>query len=266
MRTAIKVVMMLLISLGVMALYSSPLQAFTGKGGEGCSEGTCSDCHSLNVKEASGLLEGFVEKVDQVDFSEVPGLWVVHAESKGRKGLLYMDFSKKYVISGQILKISNRENITRKKINELVKVDPAVIPLSDALLLGRREAKHRVIVFTDPQCPYCKKLHPELVKAVEMDPDVAFFLKLYPLVSIHPDSARISRSIVCSKSIEMLEDSFSGKPTPDPTCETDAVENTRKLAKELGINSTPTMILPDGRVATGVMKAEDILKLIYKKD
>jgi len=261
MRAAVRVATLIIIFLGIAALHPVLLQAFTG---EGCSEGACSDCHSLKVDEASKLLHGVVEKVDQVEFSEVPGLWVVHARDKGRKGLVYIDFSKEYLISGQVIKISNRQNITRKKFSESVRVDPAVIPISDALVLGRRKAKHQVIVFTDPQCPFCKKLHPELVRAVKMDPEVAFFIKLYPLLSIHPDSGRISRSIACSRSIDVLEDSFAGRPVPDPVCETDIVEKNRNLASKLGINSTPTMVLSDGRVTTGAMTAEEILKLIYK--
>ena len=238
----------------------TPALAFTG---EGCAEGACSDCHSLSRQEASQLLKGMVQTVKSVEFSEVPGLWVAHVVDREREGLVYIDFSKKYVISGQVLHIANRENVTKAKMREFVRVDPTVIPLSDALLIGRKDAEKKVIVFTDPQCPYCKKLHSELKKVVQKDGNIAFLVKLFPLISIHPDSARISKSIVCSKSIKMLEDSFADKPVPDPVCETDIVEKNRALAKALGIRSTPTMVLPDGRVAAGAMGADEIIKLIY---
>ncbi len=245
----------------VIALWTPlPTHAITG---EGCAEGACSDCHSLNKQEASELLKGMVQRVDSVEFSEVPGLWVAHVVDREREGLVYIDFSKKYVISGQVLQIANRKNITKVKLRELGRVDPTLIPLSDTLLIGSRDAEKKVIVFTDPQCPYCEKLHPELKKVVQKDGNIAFLIKLFPLISIHPDSARISRSIACSKSIKMLEDSFAGKPIPDPVCETDIVERNRALAAALGIRSTPTMVRPDGRVTTGAMKADEIIKLIY---
>ena len=41
------------------------------------------------------------------------------------------------------------------KIN---KVDVSQIPVKDALVVGRKDAKTKVIVFTDPECPYCQKL------------------------------------------------------------------------------------------------------------
>jgi thiol:disulfide interchange protein DsbC len=85
---------------------------------------------------------------------------------------------------------------------------------------------------------------------------------MMPLASLHPDSPRIARAILCTGSLQLLENSFAGKKIPDPTCESDAVDRTIKLARELGIGSTPTLILPDGRVAPGYREAEEILKLL----
>jgi len=231
-------------------------------GGGGCGEGECRDCHGMKKETATKLLEGLVDSVESVDFAEVPGLYVVGVESKGKKHIVYIDFSEAFVIAGNVVRIADRSNITRKKLMELRRVDLTTVPLDDAVVLGNPAAAKKAFVFTDPQCPYCKKLHPELQKVVETDPDIVFFIKLFPLVKLHPDSVRISRSVLCANSLEMLEDSFIGKPIPDPTCDTDAIDRTIELARELGISSTPTVILPDGRVSPGYKKAEDILKLI----
>ena len=103
--------------------------------------------------------------------------------------------------------------------------------------------------------------HRELKKAVEKNPDVAFYLKLFPLKS-HPDAYRISKSVICSGSMELLEASFEGKDIPDPSCETDAVDRTLSLVSELGIRSTPTLVLPDGRILSGFKPADKILELV----
>ena len=231
-------------------------------GGGGCGEGECSSCHELTVEDAAKILGGIVDKVDRVDFSEVPGLYSVEVKSKGKKYLIYVDFSEKYIISGNVIRIADRSNRTREEMINMRRIDPSIIPIDDALVIGNPGAKKKIIVFTDPQCPYCKRLHPELRKTVKADPDIVFFIKLYPLKKVHPDSYRIAQAIVCEESIDLLEASFAGKKIPDPKCKSDVVDKTIELARKLGITSTPTMVLPDGRLAPGFMPSEEILRLI----
>jgi thiol:disulfide interchange protein DsbC len=59
----------------------------------------------------------------------------------------------------------------------------------------------------------------------------------------------------------MLDDAYAGKELPAPSCESDAVDETMKLADRLKIEGTPTMILPDGRMISGYMEAEALLAL-----
>ena len=61
--------------------------------GEGCGAGDCKDCHQLTREEAAGILKGVAGEVVDVKFSEVPGLWVVDIDQKGKKIPIYLDFS-----------------------------------------------------------------------------------------------------------------------------------------------------------------------------
>ena len=235
-------------------------------GEAGCGEGQCADCHFIEIQETKEILKDLVKEVHGVDFSEVPGLFIVDATgNNGKRGMLYMDFSKSYVIAGNFLSIADKKNISQREMIRLRRVDLTTIPLTDSLVIGNPGAPKKLILFTDPQCPYCEKLHPELKKVVEADPDVVFFIKMMPLVKLHPEAYRISKAILCEESLRLLEDSFAGKPIPEPTCESDAVDRTLKLAQDLGIGSTPTIILPDGRLAPGYRTAEAILELLKEK-
>jgi len=230
-------------------------------GDAGCGAGSCRDCHSLQREEAQSLLGGFGDRIGKIEEAEVPGLWLVEVEKQGKIFPVFVDFSKQYLITGDVMRLEDRENVTRKAYFERNPVDLARIPLDDALLLGKADAKTKAIVFTDPECPYCKKMHEELSQVVEKRPDIAFLIKLYPL-KMHPNAYPKSKSIVCSKSLEMLEDSFAGKPVPTLPCEAPAVDETIRLAAELGVTSTPTLILPNGHLKPGFRKAEDIIKLL----
>jgi thiol:disulfide interchange protein DsbC len=102
-------------------------------------------------------------------------------------------------------------------------------------------------------------------KIVEENTDIAFYIKMYPLTSIHSDAYRKSKTIVCEKSLKLLEEAFNGKTLPDPSCETDLIDRNIKLAQKLGINGTPAIVLPDGRLVSGAMQAEDLVKLIKSR-
>lgn len=251
-----------------------PTFAFGMEGG--CGAGKCSDCHSLNQEEAAKLLTG-VDRVLKVEFAEVPGLWAIEAEKDGQKFPLYVDFSKSYVFAGNVIRLSDGQDLTQQRLAKInggaqakptppSKIDFSRIPLQDAILLGKSDARTKVVVFTDPECPFCKKLHVELKEVVRADPEIAFYIVLYPLIKLHPNSYGIAKTVVCSPNpLELLEASFSGAPVTPSACPTTKIDENLALAQVLGIASTPTLILSDGTVLPGFKKAPDLLKLLGSK-
>lgn len=231
---------------------------------DGCGTGTCNSCHSLDAKEAGKILGGLVDKVNRVEFAEVPGMWLVEVEKGSNKLPIYIDFSKKYVLTGSVIRLADRGDVTQERHARMNRIDTKRIPLDDALLLGSKTAKTRVVVFTDPECPYCKQLHGELQEVVRRDPDIAFLIKMFPL-KMHPNAYTTAKSIVCAKSLEFLELSFAGKPVPPPLCSTKVVDQTLALVGDLGIQSTPTLVLPNGLVMPGFKTADELLRRIREE-
>jgi thiol:disulfide interchange protein DsbC len=246
---------------GLFLAGTVPAAAFTA---DGCGTGTCASCHSLDQKEAVKILDGLVDRVIKVEFAEVPGMWLVEVEKGPNKLPVYIDFSKKYVFSGSVIRLADRGDLTQERHARMNKVDMARIPLDDALLLGSKTARIKVVVFTDPECPFCKQLHDELKKVVQLDPGIAFLIKLYPL-PMHPNAYGKAKSIVCARSLALLEASFADRPLPPPTCDTKVVDQTLALAPPLGIQSTPTLVLPNGLVLPGFKRADELIKRIRQE-
>jgi thiol:disulfide interchange protein DsbC len=113
----------------------------------------CSKCHTLKKEEADTLLKIFNKniKVLSVSRSKAKYLYEISYESDGKKGLVYIDLPKKHLISGSLLDLQSRKNITQDKLSELNKVNVSQIPLKDALVIGDKNAKQKVIVFDDPE-------------------------------------------------------------------------------------------------------------------
>jgi len=112
----------------------------------------CSKCHQITDADATTLLKEIIPdvKILEIRPALVKGLWEIAIESRGQKGIVYVDFSRKNIISGSILDIKTKANLTQERSSELNKVDVSQIPLDDALVLGDKDAKYRVIVFDDP--------------------------------------------------------------------------------------------------------------------
>ena len=189
------------------------------------------------------------------------GVWEVDVVRDGKTYPLYLDYSLKYLFNGQFIRLSDMANLTGLRYQDLNRVDVASIPVQDAIRIGSKEAKKTVIVLSDPTCPYCVKLHGEIKKAAAKDPDVAFLVMPYPRNANDKATYQKCLAVVCSKSEKMLDDAFTGKELPAPSCKSDAVDETIRLAERLKIEGTPSMILPDGRLVSGYMEADALLAL-----
>ncbi|ACH38553.1 protein disulfide bond isomerase, DsbC/DsbG-like, one heme-binding site [Citrifermentans bemidjiense Bem] len=236
-----------------------PVFAMSG----GCG-GECASCHSITLQEAGSLLKG-IGVVKDVKPAEVRGLYEVTFEQQGNSGVAYVDYSKKYIIAGQAFDIASRQPVgaNAPAAKQQERLDPKTLSSNDALVMGNPKGKKKLFVFTDPECPYCAKAHGELKKLAALEPDLAIYIKLFPL-KMHPNAYDKSRVILAAKSLELLENSFAGKALPAATEATPKkpVDETIRFAAAAGINSTPTLVLPDGRVLPGFKDAATMQKLL----
>jgi len=255
----------LFLVLSIFTLHA-PLKDVRALSPTGC-EMDCQKCHSISSQDVRGILQNMKipqAEILQIQLSPVKGLWEITIVDKGKKGLFYLDFSKKYILRGPIFEIKSGADKTLEhlaKIPESKKVDFSRIPLENALVMGNSKATYKAAVFTDPDCPYCGTLHQEMEKAVQERKDIAFYIILFPL-RIHKEAYWKSQSILCYKSLKMLEDAFLHKPIPKPICDSKEIDANIKLAESLGITGTPTLVLADGKVYTGTIPAKQLIDLI----
>jgi len=238
---------------------ADPAAAFQKEAG---AAKVCSECHKLTTAEAGKILGKVVDNVVAVVQGPFPGIWEVDVSRDGRTYPLYMDYSLKYLFNGKFIRVADMRNITEMRYQDLNRVDVSSIPLENAIVVGNRSATRKIVVLTDPTCPYCVKLHGEIKKAAAKEADTAFYVMPYPRNARDKATYRKCLSVVCAKSVKLLDDAYAGKELPAPSCRSDAVDETMKLAGRLKIRGTPTMILPDGRMVSGFMEADAVLALL----
>jgi thiol:disulfide interchange protein DsbC len=185
-------------------------------------------------------------------------------------GIVYLDFSKKYLIVGNVIDIVEKKSLTESAMEEQRQIDINKISIKDALIMGNKSGAKKLYIFSDPECPYCYKLHQELEKLIKEDKQVVAYIILFGL-DIHPNAQWKSESIICKskenmeEALKMLEMSLQGKELPKINCGKNYADSNKKQANSLGISGTPTIVLPSGKVISGYRTKDDLKKLLNSK-
>ena len=157
-------------------------------------------------------------KFQSVKNTPIPGIYEV---VMGRN-VAYVGEDGRYFIFGHLFDMETQTDLTEDVAQENVKIDFATLPLQQAIKTVKGDGKRIVAVFSDPDCPYCKKLEQELAKIN----NVTIYTFLFPLGDLHPDAKDKADAIWCAKdksaawSSYMLSNKLLAK-TPGceaPTC------------------------------------------------
>lgn len=222
--------------------------------------GDCYSCHSLSVKEATGLTKSLGVTVKAVTPSHIKGLFEVQAVRDSKEGIVFVDFAKKYLMQGVMVAIDdvNAEQHPKPSQQDV----PALLKMN-SVLLGNPEASTQIFVFSDPDCAFCRQMHDELLQLIA-DKDIAVYIKPYPLGN-HLEAFDKARSILEANSLEVLNKAFAGEPIPPPKDpkSKEAVDDIIALAKALGIKGTPAFLLPKGKIEVGFRSAAELRKIIF---
>ena len=227
-------------------------------------------CDTISQSEIRDVLKNINANnaaVLYIKESPLAGICEVAIDRGGQPAIFYFDIAKTHLIFGNLVEMKTMTNCTAQSTREIQdkkRIDISKISLTAALVLGDLKAEKKVIIFTDPDCPYCSELHKVMKQISDKRKDIAFYIKMYPL-EFHKDAYWKSKSIVCNNSLQLLQDCFDKKEIVKTDCKTEEVDNTLKLAKSLGITGTPAIILPDGRLRIGTMPEAELTKLIDGK-
>jgi thiol:disulfide interchange protein DsbC len=169
--------------------------------------------------------------------------------------VVYVDGKANYLIVGDLVDLNKKESLTEARMKELMRTDFSKLPFEHAFKLVRGDGSRKVAVFSDPDCPFCKKLEMEVINRLD---NVTVYTFLLPLTSLHPDAPRKASLVWCSADRQktwwswMLE----GKPLEgEAKCET-PLDQIAALARQLDINGTPAIVFENGDIVPGAISKE----------
>ena len=109
------------------------------------------------------------------------------------KTVVYTDAQADYMLVGDFIDVKNRKSLTDERNAELSAVEFDSLPFDKAIKEVRGNGQLKIAVFSDPDCPYCKRLEHEFEKMT----DITIYNFMMPLASLHPDAARKAEQIWC---------------------------------------------------------------------
>ena len=220
-------------------------------------------CSTLAVADEASLKKAVEAaypkfKIDKVTKTPYPGLYEIFMGGQ----IIYADEKLTFLIAeGRLVDPNTKKDITGERLEELTKIDFSSLPLEQAIKVVKGNGSRKLVVFSDVDCPYCKRLERNELSNIT---DVTIYTFLYPIEQLHPDAANKSKLIWCAKDrVQAWEDWILRDRLPNVagTCEV-PLEKVGQLARRVGVNSTPTLFFADGKRMLGAQQYKEIDRML----
>lgn len=191
-------------------------------------------------------------KVKAVSEAPLPGLLQVFTD----KGLFFSSKDGQYFIEGNIYDLNKKVLVNDEQMRPYIQQQVAASK-DDTIEFKAADEKFVVNVFTDPSCGYCRKLHNEMQDYNDAGITVRYLA--FPRGGLSSETYLQMQHIWCSKdNRSAMSAAKDGKDIKPAMC-SNPVQAQYEMGQSFGINGTPAIILPSGRLIPGYQPVEALL-------
>ena len=212
----------------------------------------------VTVEQAQQLLASSFPnvRVEQVRPSPMPGVYEVIADG----GVYYLAHDGAFLLSGALYDLQANVNLTERTKNDLRRAAARRVSMDDVITYAAPDARYAVTVFSDVDCPYCRKFHAQMRRVHELGVSVHYLLAPYR----GEQARRNAVAVWCSADRRAAFDrAKQGAAVAAEDCE-NPVERNLRLAETLGVRGTPAFLLDDGKLLNGYRTPENLLEEIKR--
>lgn len=199
------------------------------------------------------------------DVTYLPEVNLYEVRLEGNNQLTYTNKDIEFfLVAGEIVNPSKKENVsTVRSMNGIAKFMKELDP-KDAITFKYGTGERKVVIFTDPDCPFCKSTDREIHNQMQAD-NVTVSYYFNPLqIPGHEQAPLKAAKIWCAPNKQeafknwMLNNIL---PNNDGSC-ANPVSKSKATATQMGFNSTPTILFDNGHLARQSLTAEQIRQVL----
>jgi len=179
--------------------------------------------------------------------------------------VFYITADSNYLIDGELIDLESRSSLTQKTQATARKAVMDKVPVDSMINFPPKTGKKHVItVFTDIDCPYCRKLHNEIPQYEQLGIEVRYML--YPRSGPGTPSYKTAISAWCAEdNAEALTKAKNGEKIKQLSCD-NPVDDHFATGQQVGVTGTPAIIFENGELMPGYRPAKDIASLLTHMD
>lgn len=226
---------------------------------------------SLSLSAVAGVEDDIRARLQQLD----PNIPIQSIDAEALNGfyavtlasgeVLYISEDQQFIMSGTLYQVSDQGlvNLTENRLKTLRLDAMSGVEDKDMVIYpAEGERKARILVFTDVDCPYCRKLHDEVPELNEMGIEVAYLA--FPRSGPGTPTAQKMEAIWCLEGDDRLtamDRAKTGDENALQSCE-NAVNDQFMLGQRVGVTGTPALIFEDGSLVPGYVPAARLKQML----
>ena len=192
-------------------------------------------------------LRTLVPNATTIAVSEIPieGILQVQINSD----IVYVTTDGQYLLQGQITDIDSRTNITDQAKSGIRMGLLSSLERDEQISFAPPEPKYDLLVFTDIDCGYCRKLHNQM--AEYNAEGIAIHYLAFPRAGIGSASYDKLVSVWCADDQQAAMTTAKNMGDLKPQKCLNPIAEQYTLGRELGVTGTPALITTDGTLIPG---------------
>ena len=217
-------------------------------------------------ENADGIIEEKIRtlapnaKTIAVSETPIDGILQVQINSD----IVYVTADGEYLLQGQIMEIDSRTNITDQAKSGIRVGLLAELKADEQITYAPENPKYDLLVFTDIDCGYCRKLHNQMTEYNEEG--IAIHYLAFPRAGVGSNSYDKFVSVWCSDDQQSAMTLAKNGSDPEPQKCPNPIADQYELGRELGVTGTPALVTADGTLIPGYMPPAQLRQRLESMD
>ena len=211
----------------------------------------------LTKQELATRLNGVA--VEDISDSPVTGIYEVAVGAN----VAYVTKDGRYIIRGDIYDAETSANVSeetrsRARVAMLESVDPASMIVFKP---ASGEVKHKITIFTDIDCGYCRQFHREIDKVTALGIEVHYMF--FPRTGPNTESWTKADQVWCAPdhNSALTRAKLGGEIPEGKACNT-PIEAHWELGRQIGVRGTPAIFSDTGELIGGYLPPATLAKVL----